>query len=121
MQWYKDSQCFACDTFEDDTAFHAKNGLEFFRRNGATFKRQRHLGGSFRKEHRLHMKSHLKLRSKQSHTIGKTLVKPCMLKTVKLLLGEAGEAKMREISLSSDTIQRHISDMLKDVKDQVRA
>jgi len=44
-----------------------------------------------------------------------------MLKTVKLLLGEAGEAKMREISLSSDTIQRHISDMLKDVKDQVRA
>jgi len=67
------------------------------------------------------MRSHLKLPSKKTHTIGKTFVKPCLLKTLKLLLGEAGEAKMREISLSSDTIQRHISDMLKDVKDQVIA
>jgi len=43
------------------------------------------------------------------------------LKTVKLLLGKAEEAKMREISLSNDTIQRCISYMLKDVKDQVIA
>jgi len=46
-------------------------------------------------------------------------VKPCLLKTAKLLLGEVCEAKMRRISLSSDTIQRRISDMLEDVKDQV--
>jgi len=44
------------------------------------------------------MKSHLKLPSKKTNTIGKTLVKPCLLKTIKLLLGEASEAKMRQIS-----------------------
>ena len=48
-------------------------------------------------------------------------MKPSLLKTVKIPLGEASEAKMRRISLSSDrpTIQRCISGMLEDVKDQV--
>jgi len=48
-------------------------------------------------------------------------VKPSLLKTVTIPLGEASEAKMRRRSLSSDgpTIQRCISDVLEDVKDQV--
>jgi len=41
------------------------------------------------------------------------------LKTGKLLLGEGSKAKMRRISLSSDTIHRLISDMQEDMKDQV--
>jgi len=60
-------------------AFHAKKGLEFFQRHGASLKRQRHLVGSFHQQHRLHMKSHLKLPSKKTHTIGETLVEPCLL------------------------------------------
>jgi len=56
---------------------------------------------------------------KKIHTIREMLVKSCLLKTVKLFLGEASEAKMRQTSLSSDTIQRCLSDMPEDVKDQV--
>ena len=44
-------------------------------------------------------------------------MKPCFLKILKTLLGEASEAKMRQISLASNTIRRRISDMLEDVKD----
>ena len=46
-------------------------------------------------------------------------MKSSLLKTVKIPLGEASEAKMRRISLSNGTTQRLISDMLEDVKDQV--
>jgi len=62
------------------------------------------------------MTSHLKLPSKTPHRIGETLVcqnffvDTCLFNIVKLLL-EASEAKMRRISLYSDTIQRRISDM----------
>ena len=79
-------------------------------------KRQRHIAGDFHQEHRPHMKTRLKLPSKKC-TIAEPLVKPCLLKI--LFLGEAREVKMRQISLSSNTIQRRISDVLDDVKDQV--
>ena len=59
------------------------------------------------------------VKQKKTHTIGETLVKPCLLKTVELLLGEASEVKMRWISLSSDALQRRFSGMPEDVKDQV--
>jgi len=42
------------------------------------------------------------------------------LNIVKLLLEEASEAKMRRISLCSDTIQWRISDIPEDVKDQMK-
>ena len=43
-------------------------------------------------------------------------MKPHLLKTVRLLLGESSEAKMRQISFSYDTIQRRISGMSEDVR-----
>ena len=46
-------------------------------------------------------------------------MKSCLLKTVELLLREASEPKIKRLSLSSDSIQRPISDMPEDVKDQV--
>ena len=46
-------------------------------------------------------------------------MKPCLLKIVKLHLRECSKANIRRISYSSNTIQRHISDMWEDVKDQV--
>ena len=45
-------------------------------------------------------------------------MKPCLL-TVKLLIGEASHAKIRRLSPSSDTVQRRISGMMEDVKDQM--
>ena len=46
-------------------------------------------------------------------------MKPCLLKTVKLVLGDASAAKVKQISLSNYTIKRRISDMAKDVTVQV--
>jgi len=46
-------------------------------------------------------------------------VKPCLLKIVKLDLRECSKAKMKRMSYSSNTIQRHILEMWEDVKDQV--
>ena len=53
--------------------------------------------------------------------IGETFVKHSLLKTLAIPLRKASEAKMRRISLSSDRliVQRCISDLLEDVKDQV--
>ena len=47
------------------------------------------------------------------------LLKSCMLKSAKLILGNASAAKLGQISLSSNTIQRRIADVSKDVKEQV--
>ena len=46
-------------------------------------------------------------------------MKPCLLKTAKLVLGNASVAKLKQISLSNNTIQRRIFDMLEDVRKQV--
>jgi len=110
LQCYKDSQCFVYETVKDETAFYAKKGLEFFRRHGAILKRQRHFAGSFHQEHRYHYEDALEIAKQKTHTIGETLVKPSLLKTLNIPLGEASEAKMRRISLSSDRpiIQRCI-------------
>jgi len=57
------------------------------------------------------MKLHLKLPSKKPHTIGKYACESCLLERVQLLLEEGSKANMRQIPLSSGTIQRRISDM----------
>ncbi|XP_064100780.1 protein FAM200A-like [Macrobrachium nipponense] len=56
---------------------------------------------------------------KKAHTIGETLLKPCMLRAVNLILGEASAKKMQQVALSNNIIQRHISKMSMDVKEQV--
>ena len=58
-------------------------------------------------------------REKKPHTIGETLVKPCMLQCVKLVLGEAAHNKMTQISLSNNTIRSRINDMAESIKNQV--
>ena len=58
-------------------------------------------------------------REKKPHTIGETLVKPCMLQCVKLVLGEAAHNKMTQISLSNNTNRSRINDMAESIKNQV--
>jgi len=41
----------------------------------------------------------LKLTSKKARTIGKTLMKPCLLKTVKQRLGKARKSNIKRIPL----------------------
>ena len=59
------------------------------------------------------------LSKKKPHLNGETLLKSCMLKSAKLVLRNTSAAKLRQISLSNNTIQRHIADMSKDVKELV--
>ena len=43
-------------------------------------------------------------KAKKAHTIGETLLKPCILESVKLMLGEKASQTIKQISLSNDTI-----------------
>ena len=58
-------------------------------------------------------------KQKKRHTIGKTLIKPCILKTAGIVLGKETEKKLAAISLSNNTIQRRIKDLSLDIKSQV--
>ena len=84
-------------------------------------KRQRYFARSFHQEHRYDYEVALEIAKRKTHTLGETIVKPSLLKTLNIPLGEASKAKTRRISLFRDRpiIQRCISDMLEDVKDQV--
>ena len=104
---------------------HVSKDLEFFRRHEASLKRQRlDVTGSFQQENGALVQASYEValeiaKNKKPHTIRESLIKPCLLKTVKILLGESSAAKIRQISLSNDTIQRRISAMSEDVKEQV--
>ena len=58
-------------------------------------------------------------KTKKAHTIGETLLKPCILESVKLMLGEKGSQTMKQISLSNDTIKSLIHEVSKNIKSKV--
>ena len=100
---------------------HAKKNAAFFKCHEAGLKRQRlDATGSFHQKNVAVLQASYKValeiaKGKKPHTIGETLEKPCSLKTVKLVLGDASAAKVKQISLFNNTINRSISDMAKDV------
>ena len=53
------------------------------------------------------------------HTISETLAKPCSLETARFVLAQESEKKLRQISLSYNTVQRWIRDLADDIKQQV--
>ncbi|XP_023216822.1 zinc finger BED domain-containing protein 5-like, partial [Centruroides sculpturatus] len=104
---------------------HTKKDLEFFRRHETSCKRQKlDRTGSFQQESTALVQASYEValeiaKQKKPHTIGEKLIKPCMLKMVKLILGNSSEVKMQRISLSNNTILRRISNMSVDVKEQI--
>ena len=58
-------------------------------------------------------------KSKKSHNIGETLIKPSVLRAAELVLGKDRANKLSQISLSNDTIKGRINEMSQDIKDQV--
>ena len=58
-------------------------------------------------------------KAKKAHTIGETLLKPWVLESVKLMLGEKASRTMKQISLSNDTIKSQIHEMSKNIKSKV--
>ncbi len=50
-------------------------------------------------------------KQKKPHTIGDSSIKPCALKMVKRVLGDASERKIQQISLSNDTVKQRINEI----------
>jgi hypothetical protein len=63
--------------------------------------------------------SKLIAKSKKAHTIGESLIKPCMLKAAEELLGQEAQKKIREIPLSNDTVKTRIQKMANDIEEQI--
>ena len=58
-------------------------------------------------------------KTKKPHNIGETLLKRCILESVKLVLGEKASQTMKQISLSNDTIKSRIHKMSDNIKSKV--
>ncbi|CAH2226763.1 jg14191, partial [Pararge aegeria aegeria] len=58
-------------------------------------------------------------KAKKSHSVGETLIKPCLLKAADIVLGSESKQKLSQISLSDNTVKRRIDDMAEDIKNQV--
>ena len=58
-------------------------------------------------------------KAKKAHTIGKTLLKLCILESVKLMLPEKASQTTKQISLSNDTIKSRIHEMYENIKSKV--
>ena len=56
---------------------------------------------------------------KKPHNIGETLLKPCILESLKLVLEEKASQTMKQISLSYDTIKSRIHEMSDNIKSKV--
>jgi len=53
------------------------------------------------------------------HTVAESLVKPCAMDMVIIVMGDEAEKKLQQIRLSNDAISTRISDISKDILDQV--
>jgi len=68
-----------------------------------------------------HVASFLIAQSNKPHTIRETLIKPCMLDCASIVLGKPAEQKLRDISLSNNTVKRRIDDIAADIEEKVIA
>ena len=57
-------------------------------------------------------------KSKKSHNIGESLIKPSILRVAEFVLGKDSANKLSQISLSNDTVKRRIDELPQDIKDQ---
>ena len=106
---------------------HQFKDVDFFKRMEGCLKHQRlDRSGTFIQQDTQLTKasfavSLLIAEQKKPHTIGESLIKPCALTMARILLGEESEKKLRNISLSDNTVQRRIADLSRDIKEQVIA
>ncbi|CAB3242569.1 unnamed protein product [Arctia plantaginis] len=98
---------------------------EFFASKSASLKRMKlDSTGSFAQSSEKVLEASYELslliaKAKKSHTIGETLVKPCLLKATDIILGPETKQKFSQIPLSDNTVKRRIDDMAEDIKNQV--
>ena len=90
---------------------HAKKDFDFFKRHERFLKRQiLDASGSFQQQSAAIMEASCEIafeiaKQTKTHTIGETLLKPCKMKAVNPVPGEASAKKMQQVSLSNNTIR----------------
>ena len=63
--------------------------------------------------------SYMIAKAKKPHNIGETLIKPCLLRTSSLMLGETHCKKLSKISLSNSTVKTRIDEISNDILAQI--
>ena len=58
-------------------------------------------------------------KTKKSHNIGESLVKPSIIVAAELLLGKDKANMLSQIALSNDTVKGRIDELSQDIKDQI--
>ncbi len=103
---------------------YAEKDPDFFRRHKSSLGKQKlDATGAFQQQTSSVVEASYEValeiaKQKKPHTIGETLIKPCTLKMVKRVLGDASERKIQKISLSNDTVKRIINEMSDDIKEK---
>ncbi|KAF2349537.1 protein of unknown function DUF4371 [Trinorchestia longiramus] len=59
------------------------------------------------------------VKAKKPHSVGDTLVKPCLLSAANTVVGEESQRKLSKISLSDNTVKRRVDELSEDIKEQV--
>ncbi|XP_045109127.1 zinc finger BED domain-containing protein 5-like [Portunus trituberculatus] len=104
---------------------HVGKDRSFFSRQELNMKRQRlDASGSFHQQNAAVVEASFLValeiaKKKKPHTIGEELILPCAKTMVKLVLGEKSAEKLNAISLSNNTVQRRISQISDDIREQV--
>ncbi len=104
---------------------YAEKDPDFFRRHKRTLGKQKlDATGAFQQQTSSAVEASYDValeiaKQKQPHTIGETLIKPCTLKMVKHVLGDASEHKIQQISLSNNTVKWRSNEMSDDIKEKV--
>ena len=99
--------------------------LTFFERKANCVKRCRmDTSGAFQQQNRASVEVSFEIslriaKTKKPHTIAEELMLPCAKDIIRILIGKEAESKLNVLSLSDNTVQRRISLMSEDIKDQV--
>ena len=100
--------------FEKNHKEHENKDLSFFKWKKDNLKKSR-----LDKTGQAHSAAKADVKALYVILIGEQLVLPCAKEIVRLMIGEEAEKKLRTLSLSDNTVQHRITEMLEDIKCQV--
>ena len=104
---------------------HSKKDRAFFEMKETGLKRVKlDSSGAFHQQaksivHASYFVALLVAKNKEPHSIGETLIKPCILECARIVLNKDAINKLEQISMSNGTIKSRIVDMSKNIKQQV--
>lgn len=104
---------------------YAEKDPDFFRRHRSSLGKEKlDASGAFQRQTSSVVEASFEValeivKQKKTNAIGETLIRPCTLKMVNRVFGDASELKIQQISLSNDTMKRRINEISDDIKEKV--